>query len=70
MGEVVQEYIDDPRARVDVKERLGRAARRIRSAASPPPPVCRLLCLSPPVSACYLATSERFGADIWQMYHP
>ena len=30
MLEVVQKYIDDPRARVDARERLGRAARRIR----------------------------------------
>ena len=30
MLEVVQYYIDDPRARIDARERLGRAARRIR----------------------------------------
>lgn len=30
MLEVVQDYIDDPRARIDAKERLGRVAHRIR----------------------------------------
>ena len=30
MLEVVQYYMDDPRARIDARERLGRAARRIR----------------------------------------
>lgn len=37
MLEVVQQYIDDPRARIDAQERLGRAARRIRCTATPSP---------------------------------
>jgi len=37
MLEVVQQYIEDPRARVDAQERLGRAARRIRCTAIPSP---------------------------------
>lgn len=30
MLEVVHEYVNDPRARIDARERLGRVARRIR----------------------------------------
>jgi hypothetical protein len=66
MLEVVQYYVDDPRARIDARERLGRAARRIRWTLW----TCRLHLMLAPY-ACPLwwprhETAPRHGFDTCQ----